>query len=429
MKYVSDNNLSRFLTGLENWTAGSDSNLVHRTGDEAVAGIKTYSSSPLVPDPADDSSQQAAPAVWVRDTLRSNVEAATNGRNTIVYDRFGQPHVMVVVPKFLLSDIDASWAAAPHPAFIVGGVEKSEILIGKYLAGKSSGNHVLTLPRQAPWASINFDNSLAACRELGTGFCLNTNAMWSARALWDYKTLGGSHEYLGNSNFGRSHSKKWLTGVMQSGSYTPGDTSVANAATLTGSGGLLWNDDETESGIADMTGNVWEWVGGLRLDGGEIQIIPDNNASLATSDMAASSTEWKAILQDGSLVAPGTADTLKYDGSVADIMTGWADAGTFRVNTQLVNQNDKGYYSISCKDLTAYSGVTIPAVMTQMGLFPIGNDVQGRMWVYNKGESLPYRGGGWANGSGECGPFAMYCTALRSYSARNIGFRVAFVAS
>ena len=405
-----------------------DGAYVDQTANETIGGTKTFSSSPLVPVPSDDSSQQAAPAVWVRDQLRANVEALTSGRNTIVRDKRGNPHVMVVIPKFLLSDIDASWAAAPHPAFIVNGVARPEILIGKYLASQDANGKVQTLPGKAPWANINFDSSLAACRELGAGFCLDTNAMWSARVLWDYKTLGGSHEYLGNTNWGRSHSKHWLTGVMQSGSYTPGDTSVATAGTLTGSGGPLWNDDETESGIADLTGNVWEWVGGLRLDGGEIQIIPDNNASLATSDMTASSTEWKAILQDGTLVAPGTADTMKYDGSVADTKTSWQDAGQFRVNKEIINQNDKGYYSIDCKSLTAYSGVTVPALLTQLGLFPIGNDVQGYMWACNKTERLPYRGGYWDDG-GRCGPFALHLGYARSRSARGLGFRAAFVAS
>lgn len=61
-------------------------------------------------------------------------------------------------------------------------------------------------------------------------------------------------------------------------------------------------------------GNVWEWVAGLRLVNGEIQIIPDNDAAFASTDMSASSPLWKAIrASDGALVSPGTSGTLKYD--------------------------------------------------------------------------------------------------------------------
>ena len=51
----------------------------------------------------------------------------------------------------------------------------------------------------------------------------------------------------------------------------------------------------------------------MRLVDGEIQIIPYANSMILTTSMAASSTEWKAIAADGSLVAPGTAGTLKWD--------------------------------------------------------------------------------------------------------------------
>lgn len=39
---------------------------------------------------------------------------------------------MNVIPKFNLQDIDASLGNGVHPAFVVNGVEKSEIFIGQY---------------------------------------------------------------------------------------------------------------------------------------------------------------------------------------------------------------------------------------------------------------------------------------------------------
>lgn len=371
--------------------------------------------------------EDIAPTVWVKDMLRAEIEAVSGGRNTVVRDQWDNPHTMVVVPKFRLSDIDSSWSSDVHPAFIVNGAEKSEILIGKYLASKSSANRAQTLPRQAPWTQINFDSSLAECRALGTGFCLVTNAMWSARVLWDYKTLGGSHEYLGNRNYGRDSTYHELTGTLKSGTYTPGDTSLQDAATLTGTGGEKWTDDETAWGIADLVGNVWEWTAGLRLVDGEIQILPNNDASLAAADLSATSTEWKAILEDGTLVAPGTANTLKYDGDAADTRTSGGAAGSFSLNDALTNQNVNGYYSIDFKNLAAVSGVTVPAILKQLAIFPVGNDVQGHMFMCNKGERLAHRGGSWGHGA-HAGPVALSLSDARSNSYRSIGFRAAFVA-
>ena len=112
----------------------------------------------------------------VRDMLRAEIEAVSGGRNTIVRDANGNPHVMVVIPKFRLQDIDASLGTGVHPAFIAGGVEKPEILIGKYAASKGAGNVPLTLPRKPIYSNIFVTGAVEKCRALGNGFCCVTNS-------------------------------------------------------------------------------------------------------------------------------------------------------------------------------------------------------------------------------------------------------------
>nr|BDD46274.1 hypothetical protein 3 [Pseudomonadaceae bacterium] len=350
------------------------------------------------------------------DALRQSVEAASGGVNTVLYDSKGYPSIMCVVPRFNLEDIHADLGTGTHPAFMVGGVQKSEIFVGKFQA-RSHDGHALSLPGQDPTASITFDAANALCTAKGPGWHMMTNAEWAAVALWCWKN---GFMPRGNTNWGRDYAQTYETGRRQDG-QAPG-FNEGTARTLTGSGPVSWYHDNTPAGIADMCGNVWEWVRGMRLVDGEIQIIPENNAAATDADHSAGSPLWRAILQNGTLVDPGTANTLKWNASGAN------GAGNPVLDTAVTSQSD-GVTAASrlYKDVAAAAGVTVPPLLKALGLHPHATDIdRGHLYMRNEGERLPIRGGHWLHGV-SAGVFALSLGNPRSHASTGVGFRPAFV--
>lgn len=364
------------------------------------------------------------PTIFVKDNLRSSIEAATGGKVTVLYDDKGYPSYMNVIPKFMCEDIDASLGTGVFPAFIVNGVEKSQIFVGQYQAIVKDSRAVC-LPGVDPATSMTFDNALLYCKNKGQGWHLMSNAEWAALAFWCWKN---NFQPRGNTNYGRSHAATYETGRRVDGA-APGVT-TGTPRTYAGSGPASWRHDNTWAGIADLVGNIYEWVGGLRLNTGEIQILPNNDAADNTKDQGAASALWKAILaSDGSLVNPGTPGTCKYD-SVNAGTTG--SVGAPQLDDVIDNSNapasgDDGYTTVAFQSLAADIGITAPALLKKLLLFPhAATDLNGNLWLRNYGERLPSRGSGWNRGA-NAGLFDLDLSYVRSSTHSDIGFRPAFV--
>ena len=350
---------------------------------------------------------------------RERVEDASLGRNTVMYDDANHPSVMVAVPCFPEVDVLTGAANKPHPAFVVNGAVKPYIYISKcqsYTTGAAGTLRAVTLRGVDPGGSITFDNSLLACSQKGTGWHLMTNAEWAAISL-----LCKARGFMprGNNNYGKD------IAVAAEKAVPSFVSSNLTGRTATGTGPVAWSSDGSPFGIYDLNGNVYEWVGGLRLVDGEIQVLENNNAADNTKLQTVGSAEWKAILQDGSLVAPGTADTLKYDSTGTGAS---GDVGDVRVNITRSNDTGDAAYAYNAFETTAATGgVTVPNLLKLLGLFPLdaSHGADGH-YVRNNGERVAVRGGNWSYGAA-AGVFFLYLSHARSYSYTSLGFRSAFI--
>lgn len=176
-------------------------------------------------------------------------------RNEVIFDDRGRPDILVVFTPDELKLPDT-----------LKGRKVKEYAISKYPNTMIDGRPY-SLPFMPPAVNVNHDEAIRLCEAKGPGWHLITNDEWAAlgRQSWENDTVP-----TGNTNSGKSHSHPEQTGTTYKDSY---------GKTLAGSGPIEWNHDRTAEGVADMVGNVWEHVGGVRFLNGQVQIIPDNEAA------------------------------------------------------------------------------------------------------------------------------------------------------
>lgn len=343
------------------------------------------------------------------DDMKLAVELLTGGKNTVKYDDLGMPSIMVEWPKQKNNALFTGGSDVVHPGSIVNGVEKT-MYVGKYLS-IIQNDRAYSLPGQEPAVSINFDNALAKCRNKGRGWCLVPFSLQMQIALWCRKN--GTMP-RGNNNYRQDHS---YTHEKGRGMAVDGSNRITRTAT--GSGPATWNHNWLPDGIADLNGNVNEWVAGMRTNGGEIQIIPNANCMDNEIPLTAASTYWKAIkASDGSLVDPGTSGTLKYD----------YQSSAVKLISGTVQDDGSTYRGVSFTSMGKESDLTVPEIALALGLYPAdpsgdyGGDYR---YIHVGGERIPYCGGDWNYGA-YAGVFYVNGNHERSHPYDSIGFRSAF---
>lgn len=335
----------------------------------------------------------------ILDAERYALERATGGRQTIIRDSAGNANAMFVLPRFSYADLGmtADMGTGDVTAFDFGsGSIKSEIFIGAYLA---SGSGAVSAPRQDPRASLDHTAARNACSAKGAGWHLMTAHEWAAIALW---CMANGYEPIGNTNWGRSHGKTWMVGD-RADNRAPGDTS-GTGRTQTGSMGVEATHNKSLGGIADLVGNVWEWQDGLLLQDGRFKISAYNTQ--AEVDWAFADAFLDASTPTGGSAILSNAVNNRL-GAIGD------------------NANAGNSANVEWRAMTKSGSYVSNQAMKRLLLEPAGALPQGRIYMRNFGERLPFRGGGWSNGA-DAGLAALYLDASRVDTYASVGFRPAF---
>ena len=365
------------------------------------------------------------------DEARFALEAMSGGKNTLLLDDRGLPSVMVRIPAFRWSEVVEGGEDRLCSAFIAGGKERDCIYISKYLNVVEEGR-AYSLPNRDPAHTLTIEEAREACARKGPGWHLLSNAEWAAVAHWSRKNRTVPR---GNNNSGRD-----ITAVHEHGIVAPssgiGAGRFPEVRTITGSGPDTWNHDWTAAGVADLNGNVWDMIAGLRLVDGELQLIPDNDSALNV-DESPSSPLWRAVDTAGSLVAPGSTDTYKYDGvapgndrDTADLVPGGVRLATaVRQKQYTGSRTDDDYFAWTMMPFKSMTADVPPHILLkELGLYPLSEQMgDDNFFVRNYGERVPIRGGSWLDGK-SAGLWELYLRDSRSWRFPDVGFRAAFMA-
>lgn len=337
----------------------------------------------------------------------------SGGRNEVLFDRAGRVHIMVntfndeTARLDYLSGGGTYFASGDsvggyrvHPAFVVNGSIIRGFRTDKYLWPRVNNiNYCASLYNLPPAWNISL-NGMTDMVNATNNSSINPSGIKvhvQTRAEWSYymlKSITEAFQSRGNTSQGKSHEVSSDVGTPCGYVYNglPIHTQGGSMSTFT-------RHDGTIFGIADLVGNVSEWLQGARLVDGEIVIIQNNDAAIDTltnndfNPASYASSKYKAIMPDGSLVAPGTVGTLKYDYSSDP---GASGQHGFLLNNTIAHKqtSDSPYGIVTFASLTAANDVNVPTIMRVLGLFPLlSSSPKGTIFMRNNGVRALYAGG------------------------------------
>lgn len=315
----------------------------------------------------------------------------SGGRLELIKDAFGNAHLFGVIP---IQTYEQQGIAGCPFTGIIDAFRKAD---GTFLSEKriaihksvNIGGKTVSQAGKAPYVNLNFDEFKAKSAELGSGFRLLDIY---DNALVNWIILGiisrGGQAPRGNTEWGRAHDATHEMGTRADGQVS--NTRSGNGATLTGSGPNSWNHDGTSTGFADWIGNVWEWINGLKMSGGEFVVAEYSGQP---------ESEW---LRTGRYINAGHVFSMTAPPSPVASTARWGNFGKT-------------------------SGYVGHELLQRLMIEPIDctKVLNGNFWYNTDGERSPIARAGWNDGGG-AGPVALSLSNPRSNRHSSIGGRLAF---
>lgn len=306
--------------------------------------------------------------ILIKDSLRTAIEAASGGAQTVLYTPKGQPTFVNIIPKANIETLNpALGITGVHPAFKSGDKEISQLYIGTY-QGSIVNGELLSLPNVDPNArNATLNAAISAAKAIGSTWHVMTNAEFSLL------------QALSISKGFNSHGQNTIAGFNSTGEHgrrlggkAPGE--AGNRYIYTGSGPVSFRHDGNFSGISDIVGNLWERTPGARVvPGGEIQVYGKGNEAAAagadifsTSDISAGWYAFDAVT--GALIP------VTFTGSIAGGDYVPTTVNSVRVKASATGLAANEFFFGSWASVTVQPTSTLPAAvksaMELHGLWP-----------------------------------------------------------
>ena len=341
--------------------------------------------------------------------------------NRILTDDKGLPSVMVKISKMTYAQLGIGDSDRVHPAFLVNGREVEAIYVSKYGNTIRDGN-ACSLPGVNPTGKIAYYDAMKACTDKGKGWHLMTKAEFALIAQWCAKE---GFLPMGNNLDGRDYRETSIKAIPAQDGHT-----------AAGTGPLTWYHDKTLGGIADLNGNTSNWMGGIRLYYGELQLLPDNDAADAANCQSPESDKWRAVDgTTGAYIVPDgkgtTPNSLKLDFNdrfaKKTCTCGWR-----WVTGEAPNKVDKkrgdAYSNTHCDETVCPAAREL---LQGLGLLPVEFNPNTyehcKFWANNGGKDLRCHCGGSYHDHIDAGVFFVRMCDDPDHGTAGIGLRCAYV--
>lgn len=281
--------------------------------------------------------------------LKKAVEAASNGKQTVLFTKTGQPTFVNIIKQFNApSELAAAGVTGIHPAFKVGTRVLDQIYVGTYPTALVNGE-LVSQPWQEPTGfSVLQSTPQALLQQYMTVTGLNAHGCTTAEAsALRALAIQANYSPRGNDGLGASASDLTQKGIRVDGKNV-GDavvltnTSIGSQRSselLTGSSPTSFRTGNEPTGIAELGQGYSGTTYGVRIVKGEVQVYGDpfakNQADASCDVFAAIQASqanfmqgWSAIdATTGALIPPTYTGAFTYNAATGK------DKGSYLVTT------------------------------------------------------------------------------------------------